>query len=118
MRVIKAVQYESRTVVTVCLNPDAPEWVHIVGDQWRGPDGLALWNDDGSPRRIVSALVPDGETGETCHNCRYNWVVQEVVFDGLEYAELSADELWELVCHSCRPAGIPRMIVGLVGRSD
>lgn len=118
MQIIKAMNYGARTVITVCLNPDAPEWVHTVGDQWRGSDGTFIFDDDGTPRLIVSASVPTGETGELCHNCHYNWILREVVFDGVEYGEKSADELWKLVCVACQPAMLPQDIAGLVGRSD
>lgn len=118
MKIINATNYDSRTVVRVCLNPDAPEWLHVVGDVEKDLAGEPMVGIDGEPSIIRSSMPPPDHTGETCHNCRYNWVVRELVFDGAEYADKSADELWELVCLACQPAAVPEVITDLVGRSD
>lgn len=118
MLVIKATDYGTRTVVRVALNPDDPEWVHAVGAPLRDSSGTVILEPDGSERLVVSPDVPVGETGATCHNCRYNWVVRELIFDGPEFKDLSADTLWELVCERCEPASLPVPIIALLGRSD
>lgn len=117
MLVIKATDYGARTVVRVALNPDDPEWVHVVGAPLRDSSGAVILESDGSERLVVSPTVPSGETGTTCHNCRYNWDVRELIFDGPEFEDLSADELWALVCERCEPASRPVPITALLGRS-
>jgi len=84
MKVIKATEYSdiARTALRVCSNPDDPEWVHIVGEQRLGADGVLMTADDGSPVLITSANIESDCTEETCHNCRYNWKVREFIFDG------------------------------------
>jgi len=82
MKIIKAVKYVGRTVIRICHNPDQPPWVHIVGDQKVSVEGDLLFLADGLPDLVTSTLPPPGHTGETCHNCRYNWDVSEIVFDG------------------------------------
>ena len=118
MKVISAANYTSRTVVRVCLNPDAPEWLHVIGDVEKDIAGDPVLGPDGVPIIIQRVTPPPGHNGQTCHNCRYNWVVRELVFDGAEYASKSADELWELVCLACRPGLVPEVITDLIGRSD
>jgi hypothetical protein len=82
-KIIKATDYGYRKVMQVALNPDDPEWVHIVGEQVRDANGIGvLAADNSTPVLITSATVPDGETGRTCHNCRYNWNVREFVWTG------------------------------------
>ena len=65
MKVIKATEYSdiARTALRVCSNPDDPEWVHIVGEQRLGADGVLMIADDGSPVLIT-------------------WKVREFIFDG------------------------------------
>ncbi len=82
MKVIKATDYGFRKVIQICLNPDDPEWVHIVGEPLRGPDGTPISKADGTPELITDPNVPPGEDGTTCHNCRYNWKVQEFIWTG------------------------------------
>ena len=71
MKIIKATDYGFRKVVQVVLNPDDPQWVH----------------DDGP--------APEGHTGDTsesdtaCHDCRMNWKVVEVKWDGDELYNIS-----------------------------
>ena len=66
MKIIKATDYGYRQVVQVVMNPDDPQWIH--------EDGPA----------------PGGHTGDTtqsdtpCHDCRMNWNVVEVKWDGDE----------------------------------
>ena len=95
-----------------------PEWVHVVGEQARDSSGQLIWSPDGTPLLIESSEVKSAETGDTCHNCRHNWVMRELIFEGVEYADKSVDQLWELVCLACQPATVPEVIDGLVGRSS
>lgn len=124
MRIIKATGYGYRTVIVVCLNSDAPEWVHVVGRQFRDGAGQPVFNVDGTPRLIQSPDVPDGETGESCHNCRSNWEVREFVFDGedqyrlddkgLRVRKVAQDYLVE-VTKALSLVGLPMPLSGLVG---
>jgi len=84
MKIIKATEYQEllRTAIRVCFNPDDPEWVHIIGEPRRDADGLVMTAEDDSFILITSADIESDCTGETCHNCRYNWKVQEFIFDG------------------------------------
>ena len=118
MKVIYARDYGWRKVVGVCLNPDAPEWVHKVGEQQRDASGQLMWRSDGTPLLIGSPEVKAGETGESCHNCHYNWEVREIIFDGADAQAATEEQLWELVCLACHPATVPEVIDGLVGRSS
>lgn len=118
MLVTSAIDYGERLVIRVCLNPDAPEWVHIVGSNRLDATGQLVLTDQGDPVLIVSGDVPPGETGETCHNCRSNWDTREFIFDGPGSKGMTVDDLWEEVCRRCESAAVPAEIVGLVGRSD
>lgn len=82
MKVISAVDYGFRVVVRVVDDPSIPEWVHIVGEPRLDDQGRAVIRENGEPSLIQTITVPPGETGETCQNCRYNWDVTEVIFDG------------------------------------
>jgi len=84
MKVIKATEYPEifRTVLRVCFNPDDPEWVHKIGKQRKDIDGELMVMEDESPMFITSSDIEPDCTGETCHNCKYNWEVREFVFDG------------------------------------
>lgn len=118
MKIISAIDYGDRSVIRVCMNPDDPEWIHLVGDQVRGSDRLPTFGPDGAALLITSSVVPSGETGETCPNCRYNWAVKEFIFDGPDRDGQTVDELWERVCLLSREEPAPKVIGGLVGRSD
>ena len=73
MIIIKATDYGFRKVVQVVMNPDDPQWIH--------EDGPA----------------PSGHTGDTtqsdtpCHDCRINWNVVEVKWDGDEMFSVNED---------------------------
>ena len=117
MKVTKAVNYGSRAVIRVCMNPDEPEWVHIIGSNRLDATGQPVLTDQGEPVLIVSAEVPPGETGEKCHNCRSNWDTREFVFDGPEFEKMTYNDLWEEVCRRCASPPVPVDIVSLLGRS-
>lgn len=127
MLIISAVDYGYRAVIRVVHNPGVPEWVHIVGEQRRDPDGFGMFELDGTPVMIGAALVPTGESGVTCHNCRYNWDITEVILEGDdlygkgvdgEPLRLADDELGALAFARVAAASAPRVLHGLVGRSD
>ena len=127
MEIIKAVEYGERTVIRVCLNPGEPEWVHYVGSQSRDGSGGLEFKDDGSPLLITSRVVLSGETGETCHNCRYNWDITEVILEGAdlygvgvdgEPLRLSDDQLVVAACARVAASPTQRVLDSLVGRSD
>jgi hypothetical protein len=82
MRIVKITDYGNRTVVIGIENPDDPEWVHHVGAPFRGAEGRVVLNATGSPVLITNSLVPNGESGLTCHNCHSNWRYREYIFDG------------------------------------
>ena len=82
MKVTKILQYQGRTAISVCFDSDEPEWVHIQGEQSRDRGGELEVNESGEPILIDGSVCPLGETGETCHNCHYNWKVQEFLWDG------------------------------------
>ena len=73
MKIIKATDYGFRKVVQVVMNPDDPQWIH----------------DDGP--------APEGHTGDTsesdaaCHDCRINWKIVEVKWDGDEMYNVAED---------------------------
>lgn len=117
MEVIKATDYGFRQVIRVAEDTSIPEWVHHRGEQRRDGSGALVFDDTGAPVLLTGDPVPAGETGEICYNCRYNWVVQEFIFDGPKYSGMSADELWALVCDLCGPASAGLPIVALLGRS-
>jgi len=118
MEVLSAQTYGARLVVRLLMNPGEPEWVHRPGDQQRDLDGLPVFGDNGDPVLLRGSAVPPDETGRTCHNCRYNWTVKEVVLDGLEYVSMTADQIWELVLQMHEPDPVPQTIAGLSGRSN
>lgn len=66
-KIIKATDYGYRKVIVVCLNPDEPESVHADGAPHTG--GPPLGAD------------PNLRPWEWCKECRYNWRVQEFIFD-------------------------------------
>lgn len=118
MKIIGATRYGLRTVIQVCLNPDEPEWVHVLGKPVLDITGVPVLMDSGEPLLVTSTVVTPGETGEMCHNCRHNWDVKEFIFDGLEYSGKTADELWELVCGRASAGTVLVPIAELLGRSD
>ena len=73
MKIISAVDYTFRKVIQVVMNPDDPQWVHEDGPS------------------------PVGHTGDTsqsdtpCHDCRMNWKVVEVKWDGDEMYSVAED---------------------------
>jgi len=86
-KVIFAKDYGNRVVVRVTTNPDDLEWVHVVGEP--------VMDATGQPTaKKVAKATPDhakSETGETCHNCRYNWNVREFVWTGDQLLKEDAD---------------------------
>lgn len=120
MQIISAVDHGERVVIRVCHNPDSPEWVHMVGDQERDAHGLYLFNSDGSPKLIVSAACLLDGAGVSCHNCRYNWDVTEVILDGLELLgpdglRLADDTLGVRALSLSKKGFIARSILGIIG---
>ncbi len=69
-KIISAKDYGPRKVIRVCLNPEDPESVH--------PDGAS--HTGATPAGTPPGLGP----WEWCHDCRYNWVVREFVWNGEE----------------------------------
>ena len=67
-KILTAKDYGYRKVITVVLNPQDPESVH--------PDGSP---HTGSP---PTGTTPGLRPWEWCHDCRYNWRVQEFVWTG------------------------------------
>jgi len=107
MKIIKATDYGFRKVARVVMNPDDPQWVH--------EDGPA----------------PVSHTGDTtvsdtpCHDCRMNWNVIEVKWDGdglYNVAEDGArelktdDELTTEVLAQAPLVPVRQAIIGLEGR--
>lgn len=82
MQIISAKDYGYRFVVRVTVNPDEPNWVHVVGLPLLDAEGVPVLDDDGHEVLVTSSLVPAGETGDTCWNCRQNWRIKEFVFEG------------------------------------
>lgn len=94
MRIIKATNYGVRTVIQVVLNPEDPEWVHVFGLPWRDGNGEITHDSHGEVVLVTSPVVDPEETGESCFNCRYNWIVREVIFDGdAQFIEPPGEEL-------------------------
>ncbi len=94
MKILKATNYGFRTVIQVLLNPDDSEWVHVVGSQIRDAAGHCVVDGRGEPVLITDVAVPMGEPGDTCHNCRYNHRVKEIIFDGDGQFYTNADGQW------------------------
>lgn len=82
MQIISAKDYGYRFVIRVTMNPDEPNWVHAVGDPLLDAQGTPVLDGGGHAVLVTSSLVPDGETGATCHNCRQNWRIKEAIFEG------------------------------------
>ena len=127
MKIISAIDYGYRTVLRVCLNPDQPNWVHVVGEHMRDREGVPMYNDSGGPVLLTSDKVSVGETGENCHNCRQNWEIVEVIFEGADlYGEdmdggpvrLSDDDLAVMAFTRVSSYGPPRVLGGILGQSD
>jgi len=90
VKIISAKDHGHRVVIRIVHNPTAPEWVHIVGNQILSAEGVPRLLPDGEPDLVASTLPPPGHTGETCRNCRYNWDVSEIVFDGPDLFHIGA----------------------------
>lgn len=82
MQIISAKDYGYRFVIRITMNPDVPNWVHVVGAPLLDVHGAVVVDGDGVEVLVTSSLVPDGETGASCHNCRQNWRIKEVIFEG------------------------------------
>ena len=119
-RIISAMDYGERVVMRVCHNPTDPEWVHIVGSPERDRTGLEILQADGRPKLLESAHCPEGNAYEVCHNCRYNWDVAEIIFDGLELLDSDgwrlADDILaaEALRRATRPSA-PQSLAGIIG---
>ena len=101
-KIVKATDYGYRRVIRVCLNPDAPEFIH----------------DDVTPHPSNN---PNGCPTQTC---QYNWEIREFVWSGEEmYTTTSSgrrrrktsSELVDEIKSSLTVAPIPAQIPGLVG---
>ena len=84
MKIIKATDYGFRIVLVVCHNPDDPHWVHRQGDVVRDAQNLPVLGSAGSVRLIDQTIEHIESDGTTCHQCRNNWDITEIVLDGLE----------------------------------
>ena len=125
-KIIKATDYGNRKVIGVCLNPEAPEWVHKVGEQQVGPDGKPRFDVlTGSPILITSTVAPADHTGiyppeagkTTCHNCHSNLQTQEYIFEGKSLGLTDAELLAEVKrrVHATTPTTAKAM-AGLAGQ--
>ena len=100
MKIVEAIDLGYKKVIKVVLNPDDPEWVHVVGDVKLGPDGNPALDAAGNEVKITSTVVPPGETGNRaeegktlCHNCRNNWVKKEKSWAGQDLLKLDG-KIW------------------------
>tara|TARA_R110000744_G_C19188587_1_gene543606 strand:+ start:128 stop:511 length:384 start_codon:yes stop_codon:yes gene_type:complete len=84
MQVSYATEYEERTVIGVCLNPDDPAIVHEIGAQSLDSTGQKMIDADGAPVLITSAECEPGCTLASCFNARQNHDIREFLFDGEE----------------------------------
>lgn len=70
MKILSAKDFGHSKVINVVENPDDPKWVHISS----------------AGERTASPSTHTGDTAETgktlCHDCRYNWRVQEYSWTG------------------------------------
>lgn len=102
MRIIKATNYGFRTVITVCHNPDDPEYVHS--------------DDSAHPLANVNGCIPDEGQPDVC---TYNHRLQEFLWDGPEQYEngilRSPESLWDEICEKCLPPPDPEEIGSLIG---
>ena len=102
MKCVKATHYGFRTVIVVCHNPAAPEYLH----------------DDGTahPSENVNGCGGDEFNLVVCHT---NHQLQEFIWDGDEQYEdgvLRTDEsFWAEVCDRCVTLADPERIDGLIG---
>ena len=126
MEIISAKDYGYRVVIRICFNPNAPQWVHTVGECAKDSAGVDRVTSGGDLVLITSSIVPAGETGETCHNCHYNWDVSEVVFEGSslfrsgpggEWTRFTDDELADAAFLQVARPDVPLVLDGLEGRS-
>ena len=69
-KILTAKNYLGRIVIRVCLNPDAPEAVHLDGNPHTGKP------PEGTSKELKS--------WEWCPDCRYNWDVREFTWTGWE----------------------------------
>jgi hypothetical protein len=116
-KVLSAVQYPGKTVITVCLNPDAPAFVHA--DRTPHPPT----NVNGCAAGIDGDGLPDYGTP----GCTKNWQVQEFVWrrqhmnkpdpnmPGSLVAKVDADYLADIQA-ALEPNPALTTITSLVGR--
>lgn len=125
MRIIKATNYGTRTVIRVVLNPNDPEWVHTPGEPVRDRNGFPMLDGAGEFLLVSTPDVAPGETGETCHNCHYNWTVRETIFDGAEqdveeeggeFRRKTDEEFIAEVVARLLVAPLPEPMVAMVGQ--
>ena len=101
MKIIKVSISDRRTALQVTLNPDDPQWVHVVGEALLDADGQPIVDATGEPRYVASPDAPPEHTGDTveaqaagrvlCHNCRLHWIVQEHTWQDEERYTADAD---------------------------
>lgn len=105
MKIVKATNYEFRTVIVVCHNPDDPAYVH----------------SDGSvhPTGNVNGCVPNEGQRNVC---TVNHRLEEFIWDGAaQFAggvRRSGESFWEEICERCVSPPMPSEIEGLAGRSS
>jgi len=66
------------------MNPTESEWVHMAGAPARNAEGGYIVDGSGSPVLVGVAGLEGVHRVEACHNCRYNWDVRELIWDGEE----------------------------------
>ena len=124
-KISKATDYQSRKVICVCLNPEAPEWVHKAGEQQRDGDGKPMFDViTGRPILITSAVAPADHTGNyppeagktTCYNCRFNWQMREHIFEGKWLKATDEELLSEVKRQVALATASPKGIATLVGQ--
>jgi len=96
-----------------------------VGETFRDAEGIEVLDDSGGPVLIKSSVVPEGETGESCHNCHMNWDVSEVILEGSdlyrpgtdgEPVRLDDDELATIAFTRAAKPLAATVLIGLEGR--
>lgn len=124
MQIIKAADHGTRMVLVVCHNPDAPHWVHRQGDVVKDGENRTVLGEDGAESLIVATTEHMGSDGATCHQCRNNWDITEVVLDGLEgyragidgqLVRFSDEELAGIAFRRAAKPPIPVMLDSLEG---
>lgn len=115
MRVLRAKDYGNRKIITVALNPDDPEAVHV-----------ALNGTKSAHTGTAPAGKEALKTQEWCIDCVYNWQEFEMIWTGNELyssgpgrsAKTEAQLIAELkAAYAATNTGVSRNIGSLTGQN-